>query len=79
MKCSNSDCNRGIGLVSYRRGWSSRRRYCSKKCRDNFVAKQTRTSMPEWRPITYFDWLISRPVVVNEPRLAPAVVRVVRR
>ena len=23
MKCSNPDCNRGIGLVAYRRGWSA--------------------------------------------------------
>jgi hypothetical protein len=34
MKCSNPDCNRGIGLVAYRRGWFSKRRYCSKHCRD---------------------------------------------
>jgi hypothetical protein len=38
MKCSNPDCNRGIGLVAYRRGWFSKRRYCSKHCRDAFVA-----------------------------------------
>ena len=37
MKCSNRDCNRGIGLVAYRRDWFSRRRYCSKHCRDAFV------------------------------------------
>jgi hypothetical protein len=38
MKCSNPDCNRGIGLVAYRRGWFSKRRYCSKHCRDAFGA-----------------------------------------
>jgi hypothetical protein len=38
MKCSNPDCNRGIGLVAYQRGWFSKRRYCSKHCRDAFVA-----------------------------------------
>jgi hypothetical protein len=38
MKCSNPGCNRGIGLVAYRRGWFSKRRYCSKHCRDAFVA-----------------------------------------
>jgi hypothetical protein len=38
MKCSNPDCNRGIGLVAYRRGWFSKRRYCSKHCRDVFAA-----------------------------------------
>jgi len=26
MKCSNPDCNRGIGLVAYQRGWFSKRR-----------------------------------------------------
>ena len=38
MKCSNPNCNRGIGLVAYRRGLFSTRRYCSKHCRDAFVA-----------------------------------------
>ena len=38
MKCSNPDCNRGIGLVAYQRGWFSKRLYCSKHCRDAFVA-----------------------------------------
>jgi len=38
MKCSNADCNRGIGLVSYQRGWFSKRHYCSKLCRDAFIA-----------------------------------------
>ena len=39
MKCSNPVCNRGIGLVSYRRGWLfSDGRYCSKHCRNAVVA-----------------------------------------
>ena len=38
MKCSNPDCNRDIGLVTYQRGWLSKRRYCSKRCRNAFVA-----------------------------------------
>src|SRR5262249_58611965 len=37
MKCSNPDCNHGIGLVAYRRNWFSGQRYCSKRCRDAFV------------------------------------------
>ena len=37
MKCSNPDCNRGIGLVAYQRDWFSNRRYCSKHCRDAFA------------------------------------------
>ena len=39
MKCSNPVCNRGIGLVAYRRGWLfSDGRYCSKHCRNAVVA-----------------------------------------
>jgi len=38
MKCSNPACNRGIGLVAYQRGWFSKRRHCSKVCRDAFIA-----------------------------------------
>jgi hypothetical protein len=37
MKCSNPDCNRGLGLVAYQRDWFSKRRYCSKHCRDALV------------------------------------------
>ena len=36
MKCSNAGCNHGIGLVSYRRGWCDKQRFCSKRCRDGF-------------------------------------------
>ena len=38
MKCSNPGCNRGIGLVAYRRGWLNKQGYCSRHCRDLFVA-----------------------------------------
>jgi hypothetical protein len=37
MKCSNPNCNRGIGLVSYRRGWFGKQRYCSRNCRGAFA------------------------------------------
>ena len=37
MKCLNPACNRGVGLVAYQRDWLSKRRYCSKHCRDAFV------------------------------------------
>jgi len=37
MNCSNPKCNRGIGLVAYRRGWFNKRRYCSKHCRAAIV------------------------------------------
>jgi hypothetical protein len=36
MNCSNPDCSRGIGLIAYQRGWFSKRRYCSRHCRDAF-------------------------------------------
>jgi hypothetical protein len=32
-------CNRGIGLVSHRRGWFGKRLYCSRDCRDTYVAE----------------------------------------
>ena len=38
MKCSNPNCNRGIGLIAYQRGWFSKRRYCSRLCRNAFMA-----------------------------------------
>ena len=52
MKCSNPDCNRGIGLIAYQRGWFSKRRYCSRHCRNAFVAdtpklQQKRDRLPE--------------------------------
>ena len=48
MKCSNANCRRGIGIVAYRRNWFSKRYYCSKRCRDAFVAEpQSRQQMPK--------------------------------
>src|SRR5262245_54507116 len=41
MKCSNPSCSHDIGLVSYRRGWFDKRRYCSKKCRDDFKVERS--------------------------------------
>ena len=34
MKCGHPTCQRGIGLVSHRRGWFGKRLYCSRACRD---------------------------------------------
>jgi hypothetical protein len=50
MKCGHPACGRGVGLVSYRRGWFGSRRYCSKACRDNYAfqpsrALETKTSL----------------------------------
>jgi hypothetical protein len=74
MKCSNPDCNRSIGLIAYRRGWFSKRLYCSKHCRDAFVANALK---PQQRrsSTTYFDLLFERPVLNAQPKLVPAAIR----
>ena len=73
MKCSNPDCNRGIGLIAYRRGWFSKRRYCSKRCRDAFVADAP-TLQQKRSSTTYFEWLFEHPVLNAQPKLAPAAI-----
>jgi hypothetical protein len=55
IKCSNPDCNHGIGLVAYRRGWFSKRRYCSKHCRDAFVAHAPKLECAELYRVTARD------------------------
>jgi hypothetical protein len=76
MKCSNPECNRGIGLVAYRRGWFSKRRYCSKNCRDAVVVvDRAERSHSEQSPATYFDWLFEQPVLHARPKPAPAAIR----
>jgi hypothetical protein len=76
MKCSNPDCTRGIGLVHYRRGWFSKRRYCSKKCRDAVVViDRPGQSRLGQNPTTYFDWLFGQPGLHARPKLAPAATR----
>jgi hypothetical protein len=77
MNCSNPGCDRGIGLIAYRRGWFSKRRYCSRNCRDTVVAiASAERSHSEQTPATYFDWLFGPPVLHAEPRLAPAAIHV---
>jgi hypothetical protein len=51
MRCSNPDCNRGIGLVAYRRDWFSKRRHCSKHCRDAFVADALNLQQNQKNPV----------------------------
>jgi hypothetical protein len=58
MKCSNLECNRGIGLVAYRRGWFSKRHFCSKHCRDAFVADAPKLQQKR-NVTTYFEWAFS--------------------
>jgi len=76
MKCSNPNCNRGIGLVAYRRRWFGRQSYCSRQCRDNFVAERPKQSQHEGRATTYFEWLFLQPIEKPQPKLMPAVVRI---
>jgi len=76
MKCSNPGCNRRIGLVAYRRGWFSMRRYCSRNCRDAVVAiDRAERSHSEQTPATYFDWLFKQPVLHAQPKPMPAAIR----
>ena len=76
MKCSNPDCNRGIGLLAHQqRGWFGKRRYCSKQCRDTFVGARPKTSQQEGSAITYFEWLFLQPVEKPQSKLIPAIVR----
>ena len=76
MKCSNPNCNRGIGLVAYRCGWFGTRSYCSRQCRDSFVAERPKQSQQEGNATTYFEWLFLQPIEKSQPKLMPAVVRV---
>ena len=62
MKCSNPYCNRGIGLVAHRRRWFDKRRYCSKECRNTFVAQRPKMSRQERSATTYVEWLFLQPV-----------------
>ena len=59
MKCSNPNCGHGIGLVSYRRGWFDKRRFCSKKCRDHLTVERPRSSQRERLVGSYFNWLLA--------------------
>jgi hypothetical protein len=53
MKCAHPACQRGIGLVSHRRGWFGKRLYCSLDCRDNYVAEVR--PAPQSRPSRAFE------------------------
>ena len=71
MKCSNPDRNRGIGLVYHRRGWLSKRRYCSRNCGDALVADPPR---PQKEPsaLTFFERLFLQPNRNPQRKLMPA-------
>ena len=76
MKCSNPNCNRGIGLVSYRRGWFGKQRYCSRNCRGAFATDLPKQTHQESRAMTYFEWLSSQPIDKQHQKLTPAPVRI---
>jgi hypothetical protein len=59
MNCSNPNCGHGIGLVSYQRNWFDKRRFCTKKCRDDFTAARPRPSHREPLVGSYFNWLLA--------------------
>ena len=67
MRCSNPDCNRGIGLVAYRRSWTSKR-YCTQHCRDAFVADALNLQQNQKNPV------LKRFVVAFVARLVVACV-----
>jgi hypothetical protein len=80
MKCAHPDCNRGIGLLSYRRPFG-KVRYCSKHCRDSCVAEKVEPvhgAAPEYRRAsTYFEWLFLQPPSADPlPQLARQAVRI---
>jgi hypothetical protein len=59
MKCSNPNCSHGIGLVSHKRHWFDKRRFCTKKCRDDFAAARPRPIQREYLADSYFNWLFA--------------------
>ena len=72
MKCANPECFREIGPVAYRRGWFSKRRYCSKHCRDAFVPQKRQQKQGA---SSYFEWLFLQPIEYQRLKLNPAVIR----
>ncbi len=74
MKCANPNCNRGIGLITYRRFWSSKRRYCSRQCCNSSVVPAKRLRQ-EQGAMTYLEWLFSQPIQNPQPRPIPIRVR----
>ena len=78
MKCAHPDCNRGIGLVSYRRPFG-KARYCSKQCRDSYAAEKLKPA-GERAAATYFEWLFLLPPSADAlQQLARLPIRIKRR
>jgi hypothetical protein len=79
MKCANPNCNRGIGLITYRRGWFGKYRYCSTQCRDVLVTEPPKKSQRERCAATYFECLLSQALENPQPRLRPSLIRMRQR
>ena len=77
MKCANPDCSRGIGLVSHRRGWFDKQRFCSKRCCEAVRAQvHEPRSSDQRRTMSYVDWLFSQPTRRPQSGLRQPGVRV---
>ena len=74
MKCSHPTCNRAVGLVSHRR-WFDNGRYCSRRCRDNYAAPQSKLGSPRSDDAKLFAWLFAPAGTHASARLAPARMR----
>lgn len=68
MKCAHPYCNRGIGLVSYRRPFG-KARYCSKQCRDTYAAEAVKLAGRR-TTTSYFEWLFLQPNMNALPQVA---------
>jgi len=76
MKCSHPRCNRGIGLVSHRRGWFGKELYCSRACCYNYEGERP-GPLPQPSPDAgLFGWLFTLPSAHRDSNPVPAVVRV---
>ena len=73
MRCSNPECNRGIGLVSHKRSWFGKQRYCSRRCRDAFVVERPKQSSQDRTPGSYFEWLFSQQTGNRQPGMVRAM------
>lgn len=75
MKCSNPSSNRGIGLLSYHRGWLDKRRFRSNKCRDDLNFERLELLQPQCHPGSYFEWLFAQPPTHARLQVSAARVR----
>jgi hypothetical protein len=73
MKCANPNCNRNIGLISYRRGWSAKRRYCSRQCRDAVVTELPNGPQQDRNGTRRFAWLFLPPAENARAKLTPGL------